>query len=192
MIRSKAALIEALKADPTARLYCTLHQRAFIKGNNTNMQYVHGQAVDAATRTGVAFEERVGVTEVYKLPSQQVQAHSDALYLQQMGRIERDGKPHSEGFTVQDGTALATINQPGHVCPNTGRRAMTLAEAAQYKLQPGERMHIYSKARTLKKQDPWKRLYSVMHKAGAATANVCWANGGLCEMPADRIVYIGA
>lgn len=75
--------------------------------------------------------------------------------------------------------------QENHVCPVTGRRAMTLQNAARYKLKEGERMHLHSKL----PGKTWRRVAVII-----CTNDACrmqWFGGGWRDIDRNRIVYIG-
>lgn len=142
--------------------------------NNTETPTDYGAAMDAQASDAM-FEEaaaRLNVPSRMLKPNAQLQAYI---------AIDHAGVGCDETAWVLP----LKYGQDGHVCPVTGRRAMTLQKAARYKLKEGERMHVHSKL----PGKTWRRVAVIICANNACRLQ--WFGGGWRDIDRNRIVYVG-
>jgi hypothetical protein len=78
-------------------------------------------------------------------------------------------------------------NTPGHVCPETGRRAITLDEFA--KLPPETEAYRYSAAMAEWGYEPWRLVLGVSNLRPGGCRVLTYASGIQIHMPSGQLVY---
>lgn len=169
MIRSKAALIEAL-AMPGAILH-GMQGKWNIAGETVHAQAAVALMKDPDYHLNCRSSSVDGKEKTYALGTE-----PDVLT-----------EPPKVANGEYDQTAKG-FNNPGHIDPKTERWALTVEEAAKYTLKEGERMYFYSKAAALRGKDPWKRLAVVA--CGPNGAKVQIFGGGWMNVDPQKVMYV--
>lgn len=105
---------------------------------------------------------------------------------QAVQRAEDTARAHEEALKPNKWT----YNAEGHVCPQTNRKAMTVAQVIELQKKGDVYSYTYDAESAGCGLDPWRLVDSINPFTNEPKAELWFDNGGSKDVPLDAILYV--